>query len=96
MDFKPFNLFGVIFLMLCVMSCTSSQKIAYFIDVQDSALIASSTGLEPVIQKKDLLSISVSSLSTEATLIFNAPNLSTSSASSGIAQTSGYLVSDAG
>lgn len=56
-------------------ACTSSQKIAYFSNLQDSAVIASPAGLEPVIQKKDILSIAVSSLSSEAALLFNAPNL---------------------
>ncbi len=56
-------------------SCVDTRKVAYFNDVQDSARVASKAGLEPVIQKKDILSISVSSLSNEATVIFNMPNL---------------------
>ena len=76
-------------------SCVNTKKVAYFNDVKDSALIASKAGLEPIIQKKDILSISVSSLSNAATVIFNTPNLSASGSSTG-AQTAGYLVSQDG
>jgi len=76
-------------------SCASTRKVAYFSDVKDSSLIASKAGLEPVIQKKDILSISVSSLSNEATIIFNAPNQPASSAGNS-SQTAGYLVSQDG
>lgn len=84
-----------ILLLTSLTSCLNTKKVAYFNDVQDSMLIASQAGLEPVIQKKDILSISVSSLSSEATVIFNTPNLSGSPGSSE-AQTSGYLVSQDG
>lgn len=90
-----FMLFNI-FVALSITSCSDTKKIAYFNNATDSMLIASPPAKESVIQKKDILSISVSSLSTDATLIFNAPNLSSSSASTGAAQTSGYLVSDAG
>ena len=71
---------------------------AYFGDLKDSTLIASKDGLEPVIQKKDILSISVSSLSNEATIIFNTPNLPVTpgGATNNTPQTAGYLVSQDG
>lgn len=78
------------------MSCANTKKISYFNDVKDSTLIASKEGLEPVIQKKDILSISVSSLSNEATVIFNTPNLPATGSSNNSAQTAGYLVSQDG
>jgi len=79
-------------------SCVDTRKIAYFNDVQDSALIASKAGLEPVIQEKDILSITVSSLSNEATILFNTPNLPmtpTSPTTPG-SPTGGYLVGQDG
>jgi polysaccharide export outer membrane protein len=87
-----------VFLICSISSCLDTKKIAYFNDVQDSTLIASKAGLEPIIQKKDILSISVSSLSNEATAIFNTPNLTASAGSSGSSstQTAGYLVSEDG
>lgn len=80
-------------------SCMSSKKIAYFNDIKDSTVILSAAGLEPVIQEKDILSISVSSLSPEATELFNLPNLPitpSSSLSTSSPQTAGYLVNDEG
>jgi len=86
------------FLISALSSCLNTRKVAYFNDVQDSTLIASKAGLEPIIQKKDILSIAVSSLSTEATIIFNMPNLpaSPTAATSTTSQTAGYLVGDDG
>lgn len=93
-----FNLFVICIFAFSIMSCVSSKKVAYFTDVPDSTLIASKAGLEPVIQKKDILSISVSSLSNEATIIFNTPNQPASPTASAInsSQTAGYLVSQEG
>ncbi len=78
-----------------MISCVSSKKVAYFTDVPDSILIASKAGMEPIIQKKDILSISVASLSNEATVIFNTPNQPAASANNS-SQTAGYLVSQEG
>lgn len=92
-------------LMFCILiisiisSCASTKKVAYFSDIQDSAVIASKASLEPVIQKKDILSITVSSLSSEATIIFNTPNLPltpNTSMSPNTPQTAGYLVGEDG
>ena len=80
-------------------SCVNTKKVAYFNDVQDSARIISKSGLEPVIQKKDILSISVSSLNPEASILFNQPNLPITPgavSNNSSAQTAGYLVNDDG
>ncbi|HSV09960.1 MAG TPA: polysaccharide biosynthesis/export family protein [Hanamia sp.] len=87
------------FLTILFASCASTRKVAYFNDVPDSTRILSKAGIEPVIQKKDILSITVSSLSNEATIIFNTPNLPITPSASitpGMPQTAGYLVSDDG
>jgi len=78
-------------------SCANTKKVAYFNDVKDSARITSTSGLEPIIQKKDILSVAVSSLSSEATIIFNTPNLPITpgaSAAPNMPQTAGYLVGE--
>ena len=88
-----------IFITIIFASCTTTRKVAYFSDVQDSLRIASKAGLEPIIQRKDILSITVSSLSNEATIIFNTPNLPitpSASSSPNMPQTAGYLVSQDG
>ena len=86
------------FLMAIVTSCADTKKIAYFNDVKDSTLLASKEGLEPIIQKRDILSIAVSSLSNEATVIFNTPNIPVTSngLNNNTPQTAGYLVSQDG
>ena len=86
-------------LIILFTSCLNTRKVAYFSDVKDSTLISSQAGLEPIIQKKDILSISVSSLSQEATIIFNIPNLPlnpSAGANPNTPQTSGYLVGEDG
>lgn len=86
-------------LILSLTSCLNTKKVAYFNDVGDSTMIASKGGLEPVIQKKDILSIAVSSLSKEATVLFNMPNIPTTlnaNTSNELPQTAGYLVSQDG
>ncbi len=90
---------GFLFTLLVICSCTSTRKVTYFSDVQDSLRVISKAGLEPVIQKKDILSITVNSLSNEATVVFNMPNqpMTPNAASSpNMPQTAGYLVSDKG
>jgi polysaccharide biosynthesis/export protein len=75
-------------------SCVNTRTATYFNDVNDATLTANTPIPESVIQKNDLLSISVSSLNPEASAIFNAPNVSgamTTGANSTMA--SGYLVS---
>ena len=93
-------LITITFLILAafISSCASTKEITYFNDIGDSALIASKAGLEPIIQKKDILSISVTSLSAAATAIFNMPNLpgAPSAGTGGGPITAGYLVSDDG
>lgn len=95
---KNYLLLLTIFFVVTLSSCVNSKKVAYFNDVQDSVVVASKAGLEPIIQKKDILSISVSSLSREATEIFNTPNLPITPNSIGAdaQQTAGYLVATNG
>src|SRR5690242_14305282 len=98
--FKKNNYFFFCIMAIGLLSsCASTRKIAYFNDIQDSAVIASKGSLEPIIQKKDILSITVSSLSNEATLIFNTPNLPITpnvSPNPNAPQTAGYLVGEDG
>jgi polysaccharide export outer membrane protein len=67
-------------------SCVSTRSATYFNDLGDSVIPSDLSVPESLIQKNDILSISVSSLNPEATLLFNTPNNSVN------AQSSGYLV----
>jgi polysaccharide export outer membrane protein len=88
-----------LFLVTALSSCLNTSKVAYFKNVPDSARIASPVALEAVIQKNDILSIAVSSLSNEATVIFNMPNLPVTpnaGTNPSYPQTGGYLVGESG
>lgn len=82
-------------------SCADTKKLVYFNDVketnEDSALAAVYRNNETVIQPNDILSINVSSLSADASKIFNAPNEATTPGASVVnTLTAGYLVSQTG
>lgn len=82
--------------------CTSTKKAVYFNYVRDTSFAnLADTIFESVIQSNDLLSISVSSLNPDATVIFNTPNtptiISATTIGSGSSnQTTGYLINKEG
>jgi polysaccharide biosynthesis/export protein len=66
------------YLLLCLLffsACVNSKKVVYFNNIQDTEIKTAIMDFEPLIQKNDILSISVSSLNPEASKIFNAPNV---------------------
>lgn len=85
--------------MLFCMSCVNTKKSVYFFDQKDTTLINTAINTETIIQKNDLLSISVSSLNSSGTAIFNTPNVayySNSSSTGAPLQVAGYLVNGDG
>ena len=98
---KNITLYLIAGCFLALASCTSSKQITYFQGTNDGVIKSKIASLEPVVQKNDLLSITVSSLNPEATIIFNAPNESTPNTNSATAGsnntlTVGYLVNQNG
>lgn len=90
---------SIILSLLTLNSCVNTQKAVYFNNVGDTEILSTIEDKEPVIEKKDLLSISVSSLSVESSQMFNAPNVTTTqiTTSTGLVnQASGYLVDQDG
>lgn len=85
---------------LLLSSCANTKQVTYFNNLVDTLLPASADAFDPVIQKGDLLSISVSSLNSEVTTVFNVANTpaNTSSVSGNnmLSQAVGYLVSQDG
>ncbi len=85
--------------ILMLSSCVNIKKTTYFNDIENGVYKTSYNAPSPVIHKNDLLSIYVSSLNTDATLIFNAPSLpiTTAAAANGATvQNVGYLVNEEG
>jgi polysaccharide export outer membrane protein len=85
--------------ILFLFSCSNTSKLVYFNTTQ-STFPGTSQAMEPLIQKNDLLSITVSSLNPEASAIFNAPNIAASgihtTTTIGNATPVGYLVNQDG
>lgn len=84
---------------IMVSSCVNTKKTTYFNDIQDGVFKTTHDAPLPVIHKNDLLSIYVSSLNAEATMIFNAPSLPTTTSAGANGTTSqnvGYLVNEEG
>ena len=93
--FKNRDLLFVCSLALCVSGCVSTRKAVYFDGLTDTKIPSNSPVPESIIQKNDLLSISVSSLNETASATFNAPNFSTITPN-GYSTVQGYLVGQDG
>src|SRR5918994_7853555 len=68
------NVIAVLISLLAVLylcGCTSSRNATYFNDLVDSEVKSNIPIPESIIQKNDVLGISISSLNAEATSIFN-------------------------
>jgi polysaccharide export outer membrane protein len=88
---------SVLILPICwlVSSCVTTEKVTYFNNATDTTIYKSQELADNVIQKKDILSISISSLNADASAIFNTANnfaISTSTSTGMYAHSSGYLV----
>jgi polysaccharide export outer membrane protein len=62
------------FLICTQIACVNTKKAIYFNGINDTVLINKTAALVPVIQKSDLLNITVTSLNPEASAIFNSTN----------------------
>lgn len=94
-NFKIFLLFIVAINFL--VSCTSTKNAVYFYNQPEGVFDNLVPATLQVIIPNDILSITVSSLNPEATLIFNNPTSNTASTGSGnFTQSTGYLVDQEG
>lgn len=66
----------IAFLIPVLCACVNSRKVAYFSNLQDTEVPPQVTALEQVVQKNDLLHITVTSLNPDASRIFNIANYS--------------------
>ena len=96
---RYFVLLVLLSTVLIFPSCVDTRGAVYFNDLKESEFSSKLESLEPVVQPGDLLSISVSSLNPDASLIFNSPNVLVTQASTvtgNVTQASGYLVDQDG
>lgn len=86
--------------VLCTaVSCVSTKQVAYLKNAADTVYPQTQNGRENLIQKNDILSISINSLNADASAIFNGPNnfvISSSTSAGTSSQSSGYLVNSEG
>ena len=96
------NLCWIVLISVIATSCVNTRKAIYFNGLNDGTITSQTPVPESVIQKNDLLSISVTSLNPEASAIFNSPNISVPNNTSisgqvyGTNTMLGYLVSSEG
>ena len=80
--------------------CSNTEKLVYFNNIQDQVIKGNTLTGEPLIQKNDILSITVSSLNAEASALFNAPNNNVYTINTqttlGTGTLAGYLVDPSG
>lgn len=94
---KAFFISGILSFLL--ISCANSKKVVLFNELTEATIKSKVEDLEPIIQKNDLLSITVSSINPEAAVIFNNPNnagAQSSTSAGNTANVSGYLVNQDG
>ncbi|SFE03304.1 polysaccharide export outer membrane protein [Chitinophaga sp. CF118] len=78
-------------------SCVSTKSSVYFHDLPDTVMAPVAGNFEPVIQKNDILQITVSSMNVEDAVIYNTPSMANiGGASSSGPQAVGFLVSEQG
>lgn len=101
MNLNTYKYWNALALLLIVsilaVSCVNTRKAIYFNGLNDGTITSNTPVPETVIEKNDLLNISVSSLSSEASAVFNTPNVYTSSLNGSNTNTVlGYLVNSDG
>lgn len=83
----------LIIIAVWLSSCLNTQKATYFNRLEDTTLLSIHKLPETKIRTNDIISVSVSSLNPDATVIFNTPNII---AGPNGTQFNGYLVNEAG
>lgn len=97
-----FGLTPYLLVSICILicsSCVNSRNVTYFNNIPDTHYNSLHENLEPVLEPNDILSITVSSLNTQAAEMFNVSNVSMAQSSNAMdpnLQASGYLVDQEG
>lgn len=78
-------------------SCVSTKNSVYFRDLPDTVIAPVAGNFEPVVQKNDILQITVSAMNVEDAVIYNTPSMANiGGASSSGPQAVGFLVNEQG
>jgi polysaccharide export outer membrane protein len=77
-------------------SCTNTKNVTYFNGIKEGPITSETPIPESVIQRNDILNITVSSLSADASQVFNATGSGGAALNSNGASGEGYLVSSDG
>lgn len=92
--------FTIVLLFFSVLtSCVNNKQTIYFANVKNSSVFDDLANSDYVIQKNDLLSITVNSINPDASRIFNQPNqqsIRSSTTAGNILEPAGYLVNNNG
>lgn len=79
-------------LTLSITGCINQKKAVYFNDLNSTTITNKTPVPETIIQKNDLLNITVSSLDSKASEVFNAPNILNVTTAGTSGEILGYLV----
>ena len=90
--YKSIRLFAFVLFTWLMTGCINQKKAVYFNDLNNTTITSKTPVPETVIQKNDLLNISVSSLDSKASEVFNAPNILSVNSSGSQGEILGYLV----
>src|SRR5436190_17040166 len=96
--YKSFYLFAFGAMALFTIGCVNAKKATYFNDLGTTTITSKTPMPETIIQKNDILNISVSSLDPtgKAVEVFNAPNILNTTTSGATGEVIGYLVGNDG
>lgn len=97
---QKYSIYLLSLLFICaVTSCISTKNVSYISNAADSVYEKNNINNDILIQKNDILSISINSLNPDASAIFNTINnyvINTSTVAGTNAQSTGYLVNSDG
>jgi len=97
-DFLTHIVVSATVLICCAFSsCVSTKNSVYFHDLPDTVMAPIPGNFEPVVQKNDILQITVSCMNVEDAVIYNTPSITNTGGTSGSGpQAVGFLVSEQG
>ena len=94
----PLILFPALFLFFNLVSCVNTKNVGYLKNANDATYLTDASP-DAIIQQNDILSITITSLNADASIVFNTTNnhvFNSSSSNGSVIQSGGYLVNGDG